>query len=67
MARETLTIRPMQPEDIARVLELEEKTLSAWSEDNLKDELQQPAAFQFVVSNKKKQKRFSLFCLAVLL
>ena len=56
MARETLTIRPLQPEDIARVLELEEKTLSAWSEDHLKDELQQPAGFQFVVSNKRTEK-----------
>jgi ribosomal-protein-alanine N-acetyltransferase len=56
VALETLTIRSMQTEDIAKVLELEEKTFSAWSEDHLKDELQQPTGFQFVVSNKRTEK-----------
>ncbi len=56
VALETLTIRSMQTEDIAKVLELEEKTLSAWSDDHLKDELQQPTGFQFVVSNKRTEK-----------
>ena len=46
----------MQPEDIPEVLELEKKTLSAWSEDHLKDELQQPAGFQFVARNKKSER-----------
>ena len=56
MAREKLTIAPMQLEDIEKVRELEKKTLSAWSKDHLKDELQQPTGFQFVVSNKKKER-----------
>ena len=46
----------MQLEDIAKVRELEMKTLSAWSEDHLRDELQQPAGFQFVVSSKTREK-----------
>jgi ribosomal-protein-alanine N-acetyltransferase len=41
----------MQPRDIPNVLELEKKSLSAWSEDHLKDELRQPTGFQFVVSS----------------
>jgi ribosomal-protein-alanine N-acetyltransferase len=56
VSREKLTIKPMQAGDIAKVLELEKKTLSAWSEDHLKDELQQPAGFQFVVSNKTTER-----------
>lgn len=56
MAREKLTIAPMQLEDIEKVRELEKKTLSAWSKDHLKDELQQPTGFQFVVSNKKTER-----------
>jgi len=56
VAREKLTIAPMQLEDIEKVRELEKKTLSAWSKDHLKDELQQPTGFQFVVSNKKKER-----------
>jgi ribosomal-protein-alanine N-acetyltransferase len=48
----SITIKSMQPGDIAKVLELEKRTLAAWSEDHLKDELQQPTGFQFVVSNK---------------
>ena len=43
----------MQAGDIAKVLALEKKTLTAWSEEHLKDELQQSTGFQFVVSNKK--------------
>ena len=46
----------MRSEDIAKVLELEMKTFSAWSEDHLKDELQQPTGFQFVVSNKTTER-----------
>jgi ribosomal-protein-alanine N-acetyltransferase len=46
----------MQLEDIEKVRELEKKTLSAWSKDHLKDELQQPTGFQFVVSNKKTER-----------
>jgi ribosomal-protein-alanine N-acetyltransferase len=46
----------MQAGDIAKVLELEKKALSAWSEDHLKDELQQPTGFQFVVSNKTTER-----------
>ena len=56
MAREKLTIAPMQLEDIEKVRELEKKTLSAWSKDHLRDELQQPTGFQFVVSNKKTER-----------
>ena len=56
MAREKLTIAPMQLEDIEKVRELEKKTLSAWNKDHLKDELQQPTGFQFVVSNKKTER-----------
>jgi ribosomal-protein-alanine N-acetyltransferase len=56
VAREKLTIAPMQLEDIEKVRELEKKTLSAWSKDHLKDELQQPTGFQFVVSNKKTER-----------
>ncbi len=56
MAREKLTIAPMLLEDIEKVRELEKKTLSAWSKDHLKDELQQPTGFQFVVSNKKTER-----------
>ena len=56
MSREKLTIAPMQLEDIEKVRELEKKTLSAWSKDHLKDELQQPTGFQFVVSNKKTER-----------
>ena len=56
MAREKLTIAPMQLEDIEKVHELEKKTLSAWSKDHLKDELHQPTGFQFVVSNKKTER-----------
>ena len=56
MAREKLTIAPMQLENIEKVRELEKKTLSAWSKDHLKDELQQPTGFQFVVSNKKTER-----------
>ena len=56
MAREKLTIAPMQLEDIEKVCELEKKTLSAWNKDHLKDELQQPTGFQFVVSNKKTER-----------
>ena len=56
MAREKLTIAPMQLEDIEKVRELEKKTLGAWSEDHLRDELQQPTGFQFVVSNKKTER-----------
>jgi ribosomal-protein-alanine N-acetyltransferase len=46
----------MQLEDIEKVRELERTTLSVWSKDHLKDELQQPTGFQFVVSNKRKEK-----------
>ena len=56
MALEKLAIAPMQLEDIEKVCELEKKTLSAWSKDHLKDELQQPTGFQFVVSNKKTER-----------
>jgi [ribosomal protein S18]-alanine N-acetyltransferase len=56
VAREKLTIAPMLLEDIEKVRELEKKTLSAWSKDHLKDELQQPTGFQFVVSNKKTER-----------
>jgi len=56
VAREKLTIAPMQLEDIEKVRELEKKILSAWSKDHLKDELQQPTGFQFVVSNKKTER-----------
>ena len=56
MGREKLTIQPMQPEDISKVLELEKKTLASWSEEHLKDELQQSTGFQFVVSNKRTKK-----------
>lgn len=56
MAREKLTIAPMQLEEIGKVRELEKKTLSAWSEDHLRDELQQPTGFQFVVSNKSTER-----------
>ena len=53
MPREKLVIQPMQTRDIQEVLRLENNTLSAWSEDHLKDEIQQPTGFQFIVSNKK--------------
>ena len=53
MSREKLIIQPMQTRDIPEVLRLENDTLSAWSEDHLKDEIQQPTGFQFVVSNKE--------------
>ena len=56
MALEKLAIAPMQLEDIEKVCELEKKTLSAWNKDHLKDELQQPTGFQFVVSNKKTER-----------
>jgi len=56
VAREKLTIAPMQLEDIEKVRELERTTLSAWSKGHLKDELQQPTGFQFVVSNKKTER-----------
>ena len=52
MALEKLTIVSMQPKDIAKVLGLEKEILSAWTEDHLKDELQQSTGFQFVVRNK---------------
>ena len=47
-----LIIGPMRSGDIPELLELEKKTPSAWSEDHFRDELQQPAGFQFVVRNK---------------
>jgi ribosomal-protein-alanine N-acetyltransferase len=56
VALEKLAIAPMQLEDIEKVFELEKKTLSAWNKDHLKDELQQPTGFQFVVSNKKTER-----------
>jgi len=56
VALEKLAIAPMQLEDIEKVCELEKKTLSAWNKDHLKDELQQPTGFQFVVSNKKTER-----------
>ena len=52
MVREELVIAPMRSGDIPEILELEKKTPSAWSEDHFKDELQQPAGFQFVARNK---------------
>ena len=56
MAREKTTIESMRPEDIPGVLELEKKTLSAWSEEHLKDELKQPTGFQFVVRSKTTER-----------
>ena len=53
MSREKLTIQPMLLKDIPGVLELEKKTLSAWSEEHLRDELQQQTGFQFVVSCRR--------------
>jgi len=52
VVQEKLTIEPMRLVDIPEVLELEKNTLSAWSEDHLKDELQQSTGFQFVARNK---------------
>ncbi len=56
MAKEKLTIEPMQAEDIQEVVELEADTLSAWSREHLEDELQQSAGFQFLVRNKTKKR-----------
>ena len=53
MSKENLVIQSMQTRDIPEVLKLEKETLTAWSEDHLKDEIQQPTGFQFIVSNKK--------------
>ncbi len=62
MARERLTITPMRPVDISGVLELERNILSAWNEEHIRDELQQPAGFQFVVkSNRNEQVLAVLF------
>ena len=56
MAREKLTIEPMQAEDIQEVFELEADTLSAWGREYLEDELQQSVGFQFIVKNKIKKR-----------
>ena len=52
MVLEKLTIENIQFGDMPDVLELEKTTLSAWSEDHLKDELQQSTGFQFVARDK---------------
>ena len=52
MVRKKLVIASMRSGDIPEILELEEKAPSAWSEDNFRDELQQPEGFQFVARNK---------------
>lgn len=52
MVRKKLVIAPMRSGDIPEILELEKKAPSAWSEDHFRDELQQPAGFQFVARNK---------------
>jgi ribosomal-protein-alanine N-acetyltransferase len=51
-ALERLSIEPMQPGDISQVLELEKFFPSPWSEDHIRDELNQQTGFQFVVRRK---------------
>ena len=46
----------MRPEDISGVLGLDKKALSSWSEEHLKEELQQPAGFQLVVRSKTTER-----------
>jgi len=46
----------MRPEDISGILDLEKKALSSWSEEHLKEELQQPTGFQLVVRSKTTER-----------
>jgi ribosomal-protein-alanine N-acetyltransferase len=57
-----LSIGPMRAEDIPAILELEAETLSAWSREQLEDELQQPTGFQFVVRNETTEKIQAVLC-----
>jgi ribosomal-protein-alanine N-acetyltransferase len=57
-----LTITPMLPGDIPEILDLEAKTLSAWSREHLQDELQQPTGFQFVVRIKESNRILGVLC-----
>ena len=56
MVLKKLTIENIQFGDISDVLELEKNTLSAWSEEHLKDELQQSTGFQFVARDKASER-----------
>ena len=55
-------IRPMKPEDIAEVLELEAGSLVAWSRAHFENELQQPAGFQFVAADGARGKVLGVLC-----
>lgn len=52
----------MRAEDIPAILELEAETLSAWSREQLEDELQQPTGFQFVARNETTEKIQAVLC-----
>jgi ribosomal-protein-alanine N-acetyltransferase len=57
-----LKIASMQQEDIPEILALEAETLSAWSKEQLEDELKQPTGFQFVVRNNGSEKIRAVLC-----
>ena len=62
MGGSKLSIGPMRAEDIPAILELEAETLSAWSREQLEDELQQPTGFQFVARNETTEKIQAVLC-----
>jgi ribosomal-protein-alanine N-acetyltransferase len=55
VAKERLTIEPMGANDIPEVIELGKNTLCVWSEEHIRDELQQPTGFQYIVRNKARE------------
>jgi len=57
-----LSIEFMQAEDIQGVLDLEIGTPGAWSRSHLKDELLQPAGFQFVIRDHDAGKVLAYVC-----
>jgi ribosomal-protein-alanine N-acetyltransferase len=62
MGSSKLIILSMQPEDIPEVLALEAETPSAWSRDQLEDELGQPTGFQFVGHREGSEKIQVFLC-----
>ena len=52
----------MRKADIPEVLALERNTLNAWSLEHLKDELRQPAGFQFVVRQEATEEVLAYIC-----
>lgn len=52
----------MQPEDIPVILALEAGTLSAWSREQLEDELGQPTGFQFVARREGTERIVGVLC-----